>query len=106
MSQLCPNNGCQERQSDGSTRVIRHGSFPVRYGRRRRYRCLGCGGTFSRRIDTAYYRFRCSRRTFDRVAHMAVEGMSPAAIARGGGVGWNTANRWITRAAGLCATVQ
>lgn len=99
MGHCCPKKSCRQPHSNGPTKVIGHGSFPVRYGRRRRYRCLGCGGTFSRRIDTAYYRFRCSRRTFDRVAHMAVEGMSPAAIARVEGVGWNTANRWITRAA-------
>jgi IS1 family transposase len=73
----------------------------VRHGRRRRYRCVGGGGTFSGRIDTAYYRFRCSPRTFDRVAHMAVEGMSRAAIARIEDVGWNTVNRWLTKAAGF-----
>ncbi|MEE8625197.1 MAG: hypothetical protein V3T19_07640 [Acidiferrobacterales bacterium] len=75
-----------------------HGSFPVRYDRRRRYRCLACGGTFSTRIDTAYYRFRCSRRTFDRVASMSVEGMGRTAIARVEGAGWNTANRWLAKA--------
>ena len=74
MNPYCPNNACRHGGPKGPTKVIGHGWFPVRHGRRRRYRCLGCGGTFSRRIDTAYYRFRCSRRTFDRVANMAVEG--------------------------------
>ena len=83
----------------GPTKVIGHGWFPVQHGRRRRYRCRGCGGTFSKRIDTACYRFRCSRRTFDRVANMAVEGMSRAAIARNEGGGWNTVNRWLRKAA-------
>ena len=99
MNQRCPKTACRQRQGEGPTNVIGHGSFPVRHGRRRRYRCLDCGGTFSRRIDTAYYRFRCSRRTFDRVAHMAFEGMNRAAIARIEGVGWNTVNRWLTKAA-------
>ncbi len=99
MSPRCRKTGCRERKKDGRTKVIRHGSFPVRYGRRRRYRCLGCGGSFSRRADTAYYRLRCSRRTFDRVAQMTVEGMSRAAIARVEDVSWNTVNRWIDRAA-------
>jgi transposase-like protein len=88
MSQLCPKNACRQRPSQGPTKVIGHGWFPVRHGRRRRYRCLGCGGTFSRRSDTAYYRLRCSRRGFDRVSHLAVEGMSRAAIARVEGIGW------------------
>ena len=82
----------------GPTKVIGHGWFPVRHGRRRCYRCLGWGGTFSRRSDTAYYRFRCSRRGFDRVSHLAVEGMSRAAIARVEGVGRNTIERWLNRA--------
>jgi len=99
MSPYCPKDACRHRGPKGPTKVIRHGWFQVRHGRRQRYRCLGCGGTFSRRIDTAYYRFRCSRRTFDRVAHMAVEGMNRAAIARIEGVGWNTVNRWLTKAA-------
>ena len=99
MSQCCPKNTCRQRRSQGPTKVIGHGWFPVRHGRRRRYRCLGCGGTFSRRSDTAYYRFRCSRRTFDRVSHLAVEGMSRAAIARVEGIGWNTIDRWLRRAA-------
>jgi IS1 family transposase len=98
MSQCCPKNACRHRGPDGPTKVIGHGWFPVRHGRRRRYRCVGGGGTFSGRIDTAYYRFRCSPRTFDRVAHMAVEGMSRAAIARIEDVGWNTINRWLSKA--------
>lgn len=99
MRHRCPNNACRQRRPQRPTRVICHGWFPVRHGRRRRYRCLGCGGTFSRRTDTAYYRFRCSRRTFDRVAHLAVEGMSHAAITRVENVGWNTVNRCLAKAA-------
>lgn len=99
MSQCCPKNACRDRRSEGPTKVIGHGWFRVRHGRRRRYRCLGCGGTFSRRIDTAYYRVRCSARTFDRVARLSVEGMSRAAIARVEDVGWKTVDRWLVKAA-------
>ena len=93
MSHCCPRPTCRRGWPEGPTKVIGHGWFPVPSGRRRRYRCLGCGGTFSSRVGTAYYRFRCSRRTFDRVAHLAVEGLSRAAIARIEGVGWNTVDR-------------
>jgi hypothetical protein len=75
MRQCCPKSACQGRRTEGPTKVIGHGWFPVRHGRRRRYRCLGCGGTFSRRSDTAYYRIRCSTRTFDRVALLAIVGI-------------------------------
>jgi transposase-like protein len=99
MSQRCPKNTCRQRRPQSPKKVIGHGWFPVQHGRRRRYRCLGCGGTFSRRSDTAYYRFQCSRRTFDRVSHLAVEGMSRAAITRVEGISWNTIDRWLNRAA-------
>ena len=106
MSHCCPKPTCRRHRPEGPTKVIGPGWFPVPYGRRRRYRCLGCGGTFSRRVGTAYYRFRCSRRTFDRVAHLAVEGLSRAAIARTEGVGWNTVDRWLDRAAGSAQRVN
>lgn len=71
----------------------------MRHGRRRCYRCLSCGGTFSRGINAAYYPFRCSARTFDRVAHLSVEGVSRAAIARIENAVWNTVDRWRSKAA-------
>ena len=63
-----------------------------------RYRCLACGGTFSNRIDSAYFRLRCSAVTFDRVARFSVEGMSRSAIACVEGVSWHTADRWVSKA--------
>jgi transposase-like protein len=99
MHPRCPKNAWRQRQNVGSTNTVGHGSFPVRCARRRRYRCLTCGGTLSRRIDTAYYRLHCSSSTFDRVASLSVEGMSRAATARVEDDGWNTANRWLVKAA-------
>jgi transposase-like protein len=93
----CPNKQCC-RNNDEQSKVIRHGFFRVHCGRRRRYRCLGCGRTFSTRIHSAYFRLRCSSRVFDRVAQLSVEGMSRAAIARVEGVSWNAADRWVWKA--------
>ena len=93
----CPNKRCC-RSSGETTKVVRHGFFRVRYGRRRRYRCLGCRRTFSNRVHSAYFRLRCSSSKFDRVALLSVEGMSRAAIARIEGVSWNAVDRWISRA--------
>jgi len=94
----CP-NACCYTDSGTVPKVVPHGFFRVQCGRRRRYRCHGCGGTFSRRAGTAYFRLRCSSRTFDRVAHLSVEGMSRTAIARVEDVSWNAADRWVSRAA-------
>jgi len=96
----CPNEACI--QSIGSpAKVVRHGFFRVRCGRRRRFRCRGCGRIFSARTDTPYYGLGCSLPAFERVAHMSVEGMSCAAIARVEGIAWHTADRWLAKAAAL-----
>ena len=96
----CPNEPCVQ-SADSTTKVVRHGSFGVRCGRRRRYRCLNCGATFSTRTNTPYFGLWCSSRVFERVAHLSVEGMSCAAIARVEGVDWHTVDRWVSRAAAL-----
>ena len=42
------------------------------------------------------------RATFDAVVALRVEGVSIAAIARVGGIAWNTVARWLERAAQVC----
>lgn len=99
-SPSCPSEVCKQR-SDGVANVVRHGYFRVRCGRRRRYRCTRCRRTFSTRTNTPYFGLWCSSRVFERVAHLSVEGMSRAAIARVEGIRWHTADRWLAKAAGL-----
>ena len=96
-TQFCPNVQCRQTGS-GDAKIIRHGFFRSRCGRRRRYRCLECGRTFSNRLNSAYFRLRCSSIRFDRVAMFSVEGLSRSAIARVEGISWNTADRWVSRA--------
>ena len=96
----CPNESCN-RSTDNASKVVCHGSFGVRCGRRGRYRCLGCGSTFSTRTNTATFGLWCSSRVFERVAHLSVEGMSRSEIARVEGVDWHTVDRWLNRAAAL-----
>ena len=96
----CPNRACIQ-SVDSPSKVVRYGFFRVRCGRRRRYRCLRCRRTFSRRTNTAVFGLRCSSHVFERVAHLSVEGMSRAAIARVEGISWHTADRWLTKASAL-----
>ena len=96
----CPSESCN-CSDDNAAKIVRHGSFGVRCGRRRRYRCLGCGSTFSTRTNTATFGLWCSSRVFERVAQLSVEGMSRSAIARIEGVDWHTVDRWLNRAAAL-----
>ena len=101
----CPSESCN-RSADNAANVASHGSFRLRCGRRRRYRYLGCGPTFSTRTNKATFGLWCSSRIFEGVAQLSVEGMSRSAIARVEGVGWHTVDRWLNRAAALPASTR
>lgn len=82
--------------------IIRHGFYRTRSGRRRRYRCVECGKTFSSTKGTPHYRLQHRRATFDTVVALRVEGVSISAIARVEGLAWNTVARWLEKAADAC----
>jgi len=83
----------------GKDNIVLHGFLKLRRGRRRRYRCRSCGGTFVSSLGTPYHRLKCTRAQFDRVAALSVEGLSKSAIARIVRLSWNTVARWLERAA-------
>ena len=86
----------------GSGSIIRYSFYRTRSGKRRRYRCVRCGKTFSSTKGTPYYRLQHRRATFDAVVALRVEGVSISAIARIEGIAWNTVARWLENAAGAC----
>ncbi len=98
----CLNSTCSSDGNVGSTRIIRYGFYRTTAGKRRRYRCVGCGQTFSTTKGTPYYRLQHRRTTFDTVVTLRVEGVSLSAIARTERLGWNTVARWLERAASVC----
>ena len=71
-------------------------------GKRRRYRCVTCGQTFSSTKGTPYYRLQHRRARFDAVVALRVDGVSLSAIARVEGIAWNTVARWLEHAADGC----
>ena len=84
----------------GKGNIALHGFFKLKQGsRRRRFHCKVCGKTFSSTKDTPYYRLHCTRRDFDEVSAMSVEGINRSAIARIKALSWNTVARWLERAA-------
>jgi transposase-like protein len=83
-------------------RIVRHGFYRTKWGRRRRYRCRACGKTFCTTTETPYHRLQHRRATFDEVAALSVEGLNKSAIARVKRIAWNTVDRWLTRAAESC----
>ena len=93
----CPNAACTP-----SAPVVRHGFYKTKFGKRRRYRCRGCGKTFCSTAGTPYHRLQHRRSTFDDVAALSVEGVSKSAIARVKRIAWNTVDRWLEKAAACC----
>ena len=93
----CPLHGNVDSRS-----IIHHGFYRTTAGKRRRYRCVECGQTFSSTKGTPYYRLQHRRVTFDTVVALRVEGVSISAIARVEGLAWNTVAGWLDRAAKVC----
>ena len=98
----CLNPTCSLPGNVSSRRIIRYGFYRTTAGKRRRYRCVGCGQTFSSTRGTLYYRLQHRRTTFDTVVTLRVEGVSLSAIARIERLAWNTVARWLARAAAVC----
>ena len=90
--------GCDNFGQPG-VNIVCHGWFNTESGRRRRYRCKRCGATLSTNTGTAYSGLRCSRKAFDQVDSLRVEGVSISATARVTGHSRNTIARWLERAA-------
>jgi hypothetical protein len=93
----CRKPGCDNFRQPG-VNIVCYGWFPTKSGRRRRYRCKRCGATLSTNTGTAYSGLRCSRKAFDQVASLRVEGVSLSATARVTGHSRNTIARWLARA--------
>jgi hypothetical protein len=93
----CATPECDNRGRPGLN-IVGYGSFATKSGRRRRYRCTVCRGKLSTNTGTAYSGLRCTRREFDQVAGLRVEGVSISATARVTGHSRNTVARWLERA--------
>ena len=98
----CLNPTCSLQGNVASSRIIRYGFYRTAAGKRRRYRCIRCGQTFSTTKGTPYYRLQHRRATFDAVVTLRVEGVSLSAIARIERLAWNTVARWLERAGSVC----
>ena len=93
----CGTPGCDNRGKPGLN-LVGYGSFATKSGRRQRNRCTVCRGTLSTNTGTAYSGLHCTRREFENVASLRVEGVSISATARVTGHSRNTVARWLERA--------
>src|SRR5262245_27197913 len=97
----CPNGRCPQGKTT-SGRLLRHGFYDTRWGKRRRYQCPTCAQTVCPASGTPYYRPQRRHATFDEVASLSVERVNESAIARVKGLSWDTVHRWLERAAVWC----
>jgi len=98
----CANQQCPFVAKSTASGIIRYGFYQTRWGKRRRFRCKGCGKTFCWNRGTIYHRLQHRRRSFDEVAALSVEGLNKSAIARAKRIAWNTVDRWLEKAASSC----
>ncbi len=99
---ICPNAECPCHTDNKPGKVVTHGFYNSRAGKRRRYRCFICGKTFCSTKNTPYYRLQHRRSKFDEVAALSVEGVNKSAISRVKGIAWNTVHHWLEKAAESC----
>jgi len=93
VNHACSNRQCRDFGKSGD-HIHRHSFYKTKSGRRRRYRCKSCGKTFASTTGTPYYRLKKSRKVFDEVAALSVEGVSKSSISRVKGLAWNTVAHW------------
>src|SRR3982074_1530258 len=93
----CSKPGCDNCGQPG-VNIVCYGWFTTQSGRGRRYLCKSCGATLSTNTGTAYSGLRCSRKAFDQVASLRVEGVSLSATARATGHSRHPIERWLERA--------
>ena len=98
----CANQQCRRSGKTAAERIIRHGFYKTRWGKRSRYQCQICGKTFCSTTAAPYHRLQYRRATYDEVAALSVEGLNKSAIARVKQIAWNTVHRWLERAAAWC----
>src|SRR5258708_11243 len=100
----CPHPACPSTSSAKPPRFVKHSFLRTGTGKKQRWRCKSCGGTFTRSTGTPYHRLRFPAGKLDLALAPRLEGTSPARIGRGLDVSRSTIGRWVDRAASHART--
>ena len=100
----CPHPTCPSTSSAQPPRFVKHSFLRTGTGKKQRWRCKSCGGTFTRTTGTPYHRLRFSPKKFDLALTLSLEGTSQAGICRAVEVSRSTVGRWVDRAAAHART--
>ena len=75
----CPNRSCQMHGKTGRKNIIRFGKQP---NGTQRYRCVDCGRTFARTVNTPFFRKHLSKKEIFQICKLLAEKTGFRAIAR------------------------
>jgi transposase-like protein/IS1 family transposase len=100
----CPHATCPSTKSAIPPTFVRHSFLRTGTGKKQRWRCKSCGGTFTRNTGTIYHRLRFPAHKLDLALTMTLEGASQAAICRALEASRSTVGRWLDRAASHART--
>jgi len=103
VGQFCPNEQCELYGDIEAARIIRFGK--TKNGTQR-YRCKGCGRTFTETHGTVFYRRQASRETILETLALLAEGVRISSIARAKGIKEDTILDWLRAAARQAAEVE
>ncbi|GIV82134.1 MAG: hypothetical protein KatS3mg051_1488 [Anaerolineae bacterium] len=103
VGQFCPNEQCELYGNIEAARIIRFGK--TKNGTQR-YRCKGCGRTFTETRGTVFYRRQASRETILETLALLAEGVRISSIARAKGIKEDTILDWLRAAARQAAAVE
>jgi transposase-like protein len=103
VGQFCPNERCELYGDIEAAQIIRFGK--TKNGTQR-YRCKGCGQTFTETRGTVFYRRQTSRETILETLALLAEGVRISSIARAKGIKEDTILAWLRAAARQAEAVE
>ena len=98
--QFCPNKDCPTRGKAGTGNIVIHSQ------QEQRYRCTGCGKTFSATRGTPLYGIKTCREVVVLVITLLAHGCPVQAIVAAFGLDERTVRRWYLKAGDHCQLVH
>jgi hypothetical protein len=98
--QFCPNEACLARGKVGAGNIQLHSQ------KQKRYRCSGCGKTFSERVGTALYGIKSDEQIFKCVTMLLAHGCPVQAAAVAFELDERTVTAWLKRSGNHCQQVH
>lgn len=103
VGQFCPNEHCALYGDIEAAQIIRFGKTT---NGTQRYRCKGCGQTFTETHGTVFYRRQASRETILETLALLAEGVRISRISRAKGIQEATILDWLRAAARPAAEAE